>query len=69
MHINPVRNIIFPDIQLDMGFFRIKPDHILILAGTMGLCSTSHVNGFQDIGFSLSIIAVQDVGTGAEIHM
>lgn len=39
-----------------------KPDHFLVLAALMGLCSTAQICSLKYIGLALGIIAVDYVG-------
>ena len=62
MHVNPVFLVIFFDNCPDMCLILAKPDHFLVLASLMGLCSTAQICSLKYIGLALGIIAVDYVG-------
>ena len=69
MHIDPVWDPVPPDGHLNMGFLFPEPDDLFILAPFMGLGGAAYINGFQDIGLSLGIVAVKHIGPAVEVHM
>ena len=58
MHVNPVFLVIFFDNCPDMCLILAKPDHFLVLAALMGLCSAAQICSLKYICLSLGIIAV-----------
>ena len=59
MHINPVGKLISFYHHPDMRFILSKLNHILISASFMRFCSSAKIKCLQDIGLSLSVIAVK----------
>ena len=44
-------------------------DHVLVPDSAVGFCSGNHIQRFQNIGLSLRVFSVEDVGTLGKIHV
>jgi hypothetical protein len=51
-----------------MGFLPAEPDQVPVLYAPVRFGGRDHIYGFQNIGFTLRIISVEDVGTFRELH-
>ena len=69
MHINAARNRTFFDLKLNVGLIFSKPDHIPVFRPSVGLGSAAHINCLQDIGLSLCIVAIENIGSLTQFHM
>jgi len=52
-----------------MGLLILKADHLPVLASLVGFAGTCQINRLQDIGLSLGIVAVENIGALIKIHL
>ena len=69
VHVNADLHSPFICKKLDMGFFIVEMDDLLILASAVRFRSGAYVNGFQYVCFSLGVVPVKDIGAGIKIDM
>ena len=61
MYINLMYNTVLFNPGTDMSFFFVKRDHLSVFGASVGFCRAAYIGRFQNIRFSLSIIAVKNI--------
>ena len=68
MHVDLMGNSILLHHHSDMRFILMKPNHILVLTSPVGLCRSRKINRLQNIGFSLRVIPVENIGRRIKVY-
>ena len=52
-----------------MRFLHPETDHVLVPDTAVGFCGRNHIQGFQNVGLSLRVLPVENVGSLRKIHV
>ena len=52
-----------------MGFLILEADHFPVLASFVGFTGSGQINRLQNIGFSLGVVTVENIGSLIKIHL
>ena len=69
MHIHSGFHTLFFQVGADMRFLFIKIYNLFVFAAFMRFCSGCYINGLQNIGLSLRIVSVKDIGSLIELNI
>ena len=69
MHVDPVWHIVLAKLHLDVGLVLSEFDDLPVLAAAVGLGRRTHVDRFEDIGFTLRVVSVENIRPRIKIHM
>ena len=69
MHVDAAGDPVLFYHHFNMGLFFSKLDQLPVLAAAVGFCRAAHVNRLQNIGLSLGIVAVKNIGSLVKINM
>lgn len=67
VHINTVGYLAFTGLHLDMCFIMTELDQIPVMGDPVGFRCTGQKDGFEYIGFSLCIIAEENIRSGTQL--